>query len=38
LAGYSFGEATMRKLEIADPQIMQVAIQQEIERSEESPV
>jgi transposase len=26
----------MRKLEIADPQIMQVAIQQEIERSEES--
>src|SRR5471032_1046827 len=33
---YSFGEATMRKLEIADPQIMQVAIQREIERSEES--
>ena len=26
----------MRKLEIADPQLMQVAIQQEIERSEES--
>ena len=36
ISAYPFREATMRKLEISDAEVMQVAIRQEIARSEES--
>jgi transposase len=36
IASSAYWRATMRKLQIEDPEVMQVAIQQEISRSEES--